>query len=115
MPKVRLNYDGWLALPAAARCALGVDTGDQLEAEVVDGRIVFHPLKAAVDSSADKELPPAAVEPVAAATSSSDVKRGRGRPRKVAAPSSAASSVLPPSLKALGMKRKTAVAGEPSR
>ena len=46
MPKVRLNYDGWLALPAAARRALGVDTGDQLEVEVVDGRIVLRPLKA---------------------------------------------------------------------
>lgn len=43
--KVRLNYDGWLALPAAARRALGVDTGDQLEIEVVDGRIVLRPLK----------------------------------------------------------------------
>ena len=29
MPKVRLNYDGWLALPAAARGALGVDAGDR--------------------------------------------------------------------------------------
>jgi AbrB family looped-hinge helix DNA binding protein len=43
MPKVRLNDDGWLALPAAARRALGVDTGDQLE--VVGGRIALRPLK----------------------------------------------------------------------
>jgi AbrB family looped-hinge helix DNA binding protein len=45
MPKVRMNYDGWLALPAAARRALGVDTGDQLEVEVVGGRILLRPLK----------------------------------------------------------------------
>ena len=68
MPKVRLNYDGWLALPAAARRALGVDTGDQLEVEVVDGRIVLRPLKsaAAAESFAD-ELPPPPVEPETAA------------------------------------------------
>jgi AbrB family looped-hinge helix DNA binding protein len=66
MPKVRLNYDGWLALPAAVRRALGVDTGDQLEVEVVDGRIVLRPLKpsAAVESLAE-ELPSPTVEPVA--------------------------------------------------
>jgi AbrB family looped-hinge helix DNA binding protein len=69
MPKVRLNYDGWVALPVAARRALGVDTGDQLEVEVVDGRIVLRPLKpsAAAGSSAGEELPPAAVEPEPAA------------------------------------------------
>jgi AbrB family looped-hinge helix DNA binding protein len=58
MPKVRLNYDGWLVLPAVARRALGVDTGDQLDVEVVDSRIVLRPLKAsaAAGSSADEEL-----------------------------------------------------------
>ncbi len=65
MPKVRLNYDGWLALPAAARRALGLDTGDQLEVEIVDGRIVLRPLKpaAAAGSAAAEELSPAAMEP----------------------------------------------------
>jgi AbrB family looped-hinge helix DNA binding protein len=117
MPKVRLNYDGWLALPAAARRALGVDTGDQLEVEVVDGRIVLRPLKpsAAAGSPADKELPPAAAEPEpTAAMPSSEVKRGPGRPRKATgAPS--AGTVLPPHLKARGAKRKAAASGETPR
>ena len=105
MPKVRLNDDGWLALPAAARRALGVDTGDQLEVEVINGRIVLRPLKtsAAADTpSAYEELPSAHVGPEpAAAMPSSEVKRGPGRPRKATgAPS--AGTVLPPHLKARG-------------
>src|SRR5687768_4084137 len=98
MHKARLNYDGWFALPAAARRALGVDTGDQLEVEVVDGRIVLRPLKAsaAADSFADEPTPPP-VEPeaAAAATAPSAVKRGPGRPRKAIAAPSAAGTVLP--------------------
>jgi AbrB family looped-hinge helix DNA binding protein len=100
MPKVRLNYDGWIALPAAARRALGVDTGDQLEVEVIDGRIVLRPLKpsAAAGSSVDEELAPAAVrpEPAAAVTAPPSVKRGPGRPRKATAAPTSASTVLPP-------------------
>ena len=58
MPKVRLNYDGWLSLPAAARRALGVDTGDELNVEAIDGRIVLRPLKpaSAAGSSATELL-----------------------------------------------------------
>ena len=67
MPKVRLNYDGWLALPAAARRALGVDTGDQLDVEVVDGRIVLRPLKAPAAAEVAEEPTPVAVEPEPAA------------------------------------------------
>ena len=77
MPKVRLNYDGWLALPAAARRALGVDTGDQLEVEVVDGRIVLRPLTSAVaaESPAAEELPPAPVQPETAPAVAASVRR----------------------------------------
>jgi AbrB family looped-hinge helix DNA binding protein len=106
MSKVRLNYDGWLALPAAARRALGVDTGDQLDVEVVDGRIVLRPLKAptAAGRPAD-ELSPAAAEPELAAAPPPAGKRGPGRPRK--APPAAS----PPTLKARG-RRKAAPVGE---
>ena len=90
MPKVRLNYDGWLALPAATRHKLGVDTGDELEVEVVDGRIVLRPLKSAVaaESPAVEELPPPPMqlEPAPAVAAKSGVKRGPGRPRKAASP-----------------------------
>jgi hypothetical protein len=101
MPKVRLNYDGWLALSAAARRVLAVDTGDQLEVD------------AAAGSPTPDELPS---EPAPAVAASSVVKRGPGRPRKtaVAAPP-AASTVLPPHLKTRDAKRKAAPAGEPPR
>ena len=101
MPKVRLNYDGWLTLPAAIRRALGMDTGDQLDVEVVDGRIVLRPLKV----STAAEVPPPAVELEPTVTASPDGKQGPGRLRKGAA---AASAVLPPRLKARGAKRKSA-------
>ena len=35
MPKIKLHYDGWLALPVSIRQRLGVTTGDELQAEVV--------------------------------------------------------------------------------
>jgi AbrB family looped-hinge helix DNA binding protein len=38
MTKVRINYDGWLALPAAVRERLGLSTGDELELELTAGR-----------------------------------------------------------------------------
>jgi AbrB family looped-hinge helix DNA binding protein len=119
MPKVRLNYDGWLALPAAMRQKLGVDTGDELEVEVVDGRIVLRPLKSAVaaESPAVDELPPPPVqlEPAPAVTASFGVKRGPGRPRKTATAPPPASTVLPPHLKARGAKRKAAASGATPR
>lgn len=31
MPKVRVNYDGWIVLPAAVRRRLKLSTGDQLD------------------------------------------------------------------------------------
>jgi hypothetical protein len=98
--------------------ALGVDTGDQLKVEVVDGRIVLRPLKpsAAAGSTAD-ELPPAAVEPesTAAMAASPDTKRGPGRPRKTTGAPSAVGTVLPPHLKARGARRKAAAADEAPR
>src|SRR3954470_18701752 len=99
MPKVRLSYDGWLALPAAVREKLGLSTGYQLELELVAGAIVLRPAGAAGPVPAEpaatppapappdpgptrppEEPPPpveATPEPVPAP------KRGPGRPRKV--------------------------------
>ena len=118
MPKVRMNDDGWLALPAAMRQKLDLSTGDQLEVEVVDGTVVLRPLKSAVaaESPAAEELPPASVqpEPAPAVDPSPGVKRGPGRPRK-AATAAPAGTVLPPHLKARGSKRKAAPVGETSR
>src|SRR3954470_4352194 len=47
MPKVRLSYDGWLALPAAARQKLVLRTGYQLELDLLPGAIVLRPPGAA--------------------------------------------------------------------
>lgn len=41
MTKVKLHFDGWLALPAAIRRRMGVTTGDQLEVEWTDGGLLL--------------------------------------------------------------------------
>jgi AbrB family looped-hinge helix DNA binding protein len=43
MPKVRLQDDGWLALPGGIRQKLGLTTGSQLEVELGKGSIVLRP------------------------------------------------------------------------
>src|SRR4051812_24368366 len=89
MPKVRLNYDGWLALPAAVRKKLGLHTGHQLELELVGGAIVLRPPGSA--GAAPAEPAPAAqreaeaAEPAPSAAASSSLRKGPGRPRKVPA------------------------------
>jgi hypothetical protein len=105
MPKVRLSYDGWLALPAAVRRKLGRSTGYQLELELVGGAIVLRPAGAA--SPAPAELP-ATRPPVEAPVVSTPPpvpapKRGPGRPRKVPV-----AVALPPNLRARGGRRKAA-------
>jgi AbrB family looped-hinge helix DNA binding protein len=107
MPYIRLKYDGWLALPVAARQKLGLSTGDELEIEVINGTIVLRPTRTA--AGADRAAP--AVEPQLAAAepaptvASPPAKRGPGRPRKTPA------VPLPPVLKTRG-RRKAAADGE---
>jgi AbrB family looped-hinge helix DNA binding protein len=118
MPKVRMNYDGWFALPTGVRRKLGLSTGDQLDLEVVDGAVVLRPLKSAVaaERPAAEELPPPPLqpEPALAVDASPGVKRGPGRPRK-AATAAPAGTVLPPHLKARGARRKAVPADQTSR
>ena len=45
MPRLKLHFDGWLSLPAHFRRQLGLDPGDEIEAELVDGAIVLRPAK----------------------------------------------------------------------
>jgi len=84
--KLKLYYEGWLALPASFRQALGLDTNAMLEAELVEGTIVLRP--------ASKGRGPARTEPKAAGLPTGGapavalpadmpVKRKPGRPRKV--------------------------------
>ena len=110
MPKVRLSYDGWLALPAAVRKKLGLSTGYQLELELVGGAIVLRP--AGAPGPVPAELPatppaggaiPPEPPPAAAPEPAPAPKRGPGRPRKVPA-----AVALPPGLRARGGRRKAA-------
>ena len=43
MPTLKLHYDGWIALPAGLREALGLSSGDRIEAELVDGTVRLRP------------------------------------------------------------------------
>src|SRR5918993_2022895 len=104
MPKVRLNYDGWLALPMAVRKRLGLSAGQQLELELVGGAIVLRPTGSV---SAADPIPPepaplaeqpkaAAAEPIPSVSSTPTVKRGPGRPRKTQIAAASPSEAIPP-------------------
>jgi bifunctional DNA-binding transcriptional regulator/antitoxin component of YhaV-PrlF toxin-antitoxin module len=104
MPKVRLNYDGWLALPMAVRKRLGLSAGQQLELELVGGAIVLRPTSSV---SAADPIPPepaplaeqpkaAAAEPIPSVSSMPTVKRGPGRPRKTPVAAASPSEAIPP-------------------
>ena len=43
MPTLKLHYEGWVSLPAALRHRLGLNSGDRLEVDLVDGTIVLRP------------------------------------------------------------------------
>ena len=86
MPTLKLHYDGWLALPVGLRLALGLNSGDRLEVELVNGALVLRPASKArnaapsvtsVDAYAadvpEEPSPEPAVMPA---------KRKPGRPRK---------------------------------
>jgi AbrB family looped-hinge helix DNA binding protein len=45
MPGLKVHYDGWIALPEAFRRKLGLERGDELEAELADGTIVLRPVQ----------------------------------------------------------------------
>jgi AbrB family looped-hinge helix DNA binding protein len=101
MSQVRLNYDGWLALPANVRQALDLATGDRLDVELADGAVTLRPARQAGTAAAPRAT--ATSEPTSAASSPSTVKRGPGRPRKDG------SVALPSALKTRG-RRATAPA-----
>ena len=43
MPTVKLHYEGWVSLPSDLRRKLGLNSGDRLEADLVNGTIVLRP------------------------------------------------------------------------
>src|SRR4051812_15564920 len=109
MPTLKLHYDGWIALPVRLRQALGLNSGDRLEAELADGALVLRPASKSRKSASDPdtadpgtvqvaEVLPLPADPVpvgrkpgrprkdttAAVEGSVTPKRGRGRPPKTA-------------------------------
>ena len=45
MPRLKLYANGWLALPEGFRRKLGLESGAEIEAELVGGTIVLRPMK----------------------------------------------------------------------
>src|SRR5690349_12456645 len=97
MPRLKLHFDGWIALPEAFRRKLGLERGEDIEAELVDGTIVLRPLRGSAKAMAEGVAPEAAAgtpapsilaaeakEPETAATDpeASPAPKRRGRPRK---------------------------------
>ena len=86
MSTLKLHYDGWLVLPTGLRNALELESGDRLNAELVDGAIVLRPAKGKRPSSGLEkiaELPVAVLVPTSLPEAPAVAKRPRGRPRKV--------------------------------
>src|SRR5690349_9870752 len=100
MPRLELHFDGWLSLPAHFRQQLGLHSGDDLEAELVDGTIVLRPGEGSAKAVQEGAAPDAAEatpapsilaarvrepgQPVAAPEAPPAPKR-RGRPPKAKA------------------------------
>lgn len=110
MPKIKLHYDGWLALPATLRAQLNLKSGDPLEVTLVDGTLVLRPAareRHAAQPQTEVEMPAAGVPPPVqvepAATTSKRTRR--------AAKTDAAEPAPPP--KRRGRPPKTADASEP--
>ena len=82
MTRLKLHYDGWLALPPAFRRALGLSTGAPLEAELIDGAIVLRPVA--------KTTPKAKAATAAGPEQARERGRGRGTNARHAAQARAA-------------------------
>lgn len=120
MPTLKVHYDGWLSLPARLRQALGVNSGDRLEAEVVDGTLVLRTARKARSSNKSEEgsagaaigqepAPPALTAETAATVT--PAKRKPGRPRKDS--STAVVGPAPEVKRPRGRPRKAAAAPAP--
>jgi bifunctional DNA-binding transcriptional regulator/antitoxin component of YhaV-PrlF toxin-antitoxin module len=111
MPTLKLHYDGWIALPVRLRQALGLSSGDRLEAELADGALVLRPVgKTRGSAPAQGAAVPVTVQATELLPPAADpmpVRRGPGRPRK-AANAAVEGSATPK--RSRGRPRKTALA-----
>ena len=88
MPTLKLHYEGWVSLPAALRQQLGLNSGDRLDVELVDGTIMLRPT-AKARRPAPRAGRGAVIEPPALETPETltltdavPARRKPGRPRK---------------------------------
>ena len=99
MSTLKLHYDGWLVLPAGLRRALGLESGDRLQVELMDGAIVLRPTKGKRPATGPEkvaELPVAVSVPTSLPEAPAVAKRPRGRPRKVPVAPAQAELLLAP-------------------
>src|SRR4051794_3147874 len=97
MPRLKLHYEGWVALPPAFRRRLGLEQGDEIEAELVEGTIVLRPSKGSAKAVEEGVAPEAAMTRPASPVLASEARepdqpgtapeappapRRRGRPPK---------------------------------
>ena len=86
MPTLKVHYDGWIALPPGLRQHLKLNSGDRLDAQLVDGAIVLRPANAKrAPAEPEQAIEPPAVTsaPAPSLETALPQKRPRGRPRKV--------------------------------
>src|SRR3954470_14609256 len=60
MATLRIHYEGWVALPESFRRKLGLERGDDLEAELVEGTIVLRPSKGSAKAAREGVAVPSA-------------------------------------------------------
>ena len=115
MPTLKLHYEGWVSLPVALRQQLGLNSGDRLDVELVDGTIMLRPT-AKVRRPAPRAGRGAVIEPPALETPETltltdavPARRKPGRPRK----HEAAAAVVAPTPKRPRGRPKAARAPQP--
>ena len=88
MPTLKLHYEGWVSLPAVLRQQLGLNSGDRLDVDLVDGTIVLRPA-ATTKRPAPREDQAAVIDSPApdapetqTLTDAMPARRKPGRPRK---------------------------------
>ena len=101
MTSLKLHFDGWLSLPANIRRQLGLSTGDELFAEIVEGGVMLRVDDRA--SAATESVAPMVSTPViaeAAAAPSPPKKTSQSRPE--------AATVTAPAVKVRGRQKAAA-------
>jgi hypothetical protein len=107
MARLKLYYGGWMALPAALCQKLRLETGSELEAELVHETIVLRPIIRRAPAKPKSAPKPGSATPPSAPRKAAPVVRDLRQPR--ADPFSA----LSPTLKSRSRRKGSAAAPPP--